>query len=538
MKLGRQFVLALPAALLLALPASAMAGNMLKGKVSGGKNYTLLVLGTDGTATTKKLGSSGKFQVKLPKGSSAVTLQLLKPTGTYFGPVVLAKKKSTAYLGLKTGTDLGTIKLKSGFAATTKSVAKAKLSTRITAAISSSGKPVGAGKLGVVKRSGSASAVTAATFGNGFGDNGAGQDTDTDGLPDAIDADDNGNLLLDGVDPATASTPASNSGLFSDLRVDMQSALNANATGISATQVSDFITQNLGMVFYFSTEPSLRTESGSTVDSADVDCLTLPYCTRGGGTAIISGVTESSASLPRGSLWTSYSPNGSGLPNLELINNDGQAAWAMGIQPHASTGQIQPGDTFQVQFRASSGVWVVPTTLATYFASVPALKSYEAGGGAVELTYPSPSASTITLPSGTNNLALTFWRPQRMPIPGVDSGTFVDAGHLHYGLTVQTNTQEFGCASDYSGLSSTLTNEPPASSDPSSSLFTLLDSADDGSPDAANTLSFTTDLRSCLSRNGVTPTPGSPITVALIGTGEPRTGGVDRAGIQFQVDLQ
>jgi hypothetical protein len=214
-----------------------------------------------------------------------------------------------------------------------------------------------------------------------------------------------------------------------------------------------------------------------------------------------------------------------------------------GVQPRATSAQIRPGDTYNVAFATAAGPIIVPTTLASYFVTTPALTSYSSGGATTQVSYPiapgtpgDGSGNPIVLES--ERLTLSFWRPQRLSVRGVERGTFRDMGHLHYGVTPGGLQQEISCAGSYSNLSSTLTAEPSNGVSPSqgAKLFPLADSAGDSSPDPSRTLSFTVDLGACLRAGGMDPA-GRTVELTLTAAGESRPGGQDRGAQNVAVRL-
>ena len=121
----RSLLLALTVAALLPASASASAPTV-SGTLAGGRGYTVIVLSPSGQSSKSAVAANGKFSAKVPgKGS---TLQLVKPNGAYFGPVVLGKagKKATVQLSAK-GGKLGRVSLKRGFATAKASVLSSHL---------------------------------------------------------------------------------------------------------------------------------------------------------------------------------------------------------------------------------------------------------------------------------------------------------------------------------------------------------------------------------------------------------------------------
>ena len=264
------------------------------------------------------------------------------------------------------------------------------------------------------------------------------------------------------------------------------------------------------MIWFF--DGGMFKQEGLTVTGAHVDCGTLLYCRRGDGTAIMGGLSESSPSTPRNVPWVSFSPDGSGLPNLDRVTmHDGRAVWATSIQPRVGTGDLRPGDAYDVVFNTSAGERHVPTVLAPYFVTTPAISTYAVGTApAVTVAYP-PTADTPgsgpsnpILLDATGKLSLTIWRPQRLAVPGAETGDFMDMGHLHYGLTGTTpdGRREVACAGYYSNLSPSLTETAAGGQDFGMSLFPLTDSGGDTVPSVVDTLSFTLDVAGCYGAAG------------------------------------
>ena len=542
--------------LALSLPAYGQAAGRrvsVDGRVAGGAGMTLLAVAPDGSAVRATLDRKGRFRVALPAATARdATLQLVHPSGSYFGPVVLASSRGRSYLALGgKSVDLGTLALRASWAVATRPLPASKLDATLFAAADGRGKPLGAGRLGLVrtpaaqkrKSQGVRGLAAALDEGQGSqsGHDGAGGDPDGDGIPNLVDADDNGNLVLDAVDPVSAQESASNAGLFSTLFLGFEQALNANAAGVTQQAIDAAIAgENMfGLVFYFDEARF----SGRTITGAHVDCFTLLYCRPGDGTAILGGVSESSPSLPRGSRWVEYNPDGSGYPNLERIDRgDGSpAAWVAGVGPRVATADIRPGDMFSVVFGSDAGPITIPTSLSGYFVTTPAILSYASGGAATAVSYPVPAAAPGTranpLVLSATQLTLTFWGPQRAAIPGAESGSYIDMGHLRYGVvpSIAGASGEFGCSGFYSSLSPTL-SEVASSSDPATDLFPLRDSAGDAAPDLARTLSFAVDLGECLAARGIDPT-GLTLDLTLTAASEPRPGGMDRAAQTVSVRL-
>jgi hypothetical protein len=506
-----------------ATPALA-AGTKVSGRVKSGAGLTVVGLSADGTAVRQKLASSGKFALKLRSGRGA-TLHLLGKGGSYYGPIVLAKRGRAGYEALSgRSAVVGTVVLAGSYARAQKAPAAA-IDRSHTVILDGRGAPVGAARHGFVKLS--KRAQLAADQG---GTGATGGDADRDGLPDQLDLDANGNGTLDNYD---SSAKASGAGFFSELYTDLHSGFNVDANpAIDRAAIdSSMTTQNqFGLNFFFD-EGRL---SGQTITGAHVDCGTLVYCRRGDATATMDPAADAPAgAFAPGTRWATYDPDGSGFPNLMHWTRDGMGIWSMQIHPNVGSTHIQPGDTFDVVFDTAHGAIHVPTSLTAYFVTTPAIAAWGSTAPTNKLSYPVNDNSAFAL--GGDMLTLSIWRPQRQAIPGAESGTFIDQGHLHYGVVLASldGRGEYGCGGHYSNLSSTLSAQP-VTEDKATQLTPLLDTANDAAPDRTNTLSFAVDLGACLRAQGVNPS-GQEFRATLMAAGESRPGGMDRAAQMFSV---
>jgi hypothetical protein len=164
-------------------------------------------------------------------------------------------------------------------------------------------------------------------------------------------------------------------------------------------------------------------------------------------------------------------------------------------------------------------------TVEFVFATVPALVSYDDGrGNAATLSYPiAPGPATNVLPvaarpNGDVIVKLTFWRPQRRPIPP-ESGEWVDIGRLGYGAQVAEGAEWSPCpqnafaSSDSNLAKGGLTGDEPA--DPAIGGFT--DLATDRPANPANTFTYTLNLTRCLASSGLSFGPGENRKFAFSG---------------------
>ncbi|MEA2129181.1 MAG: hypothetical protein QOJ85_2072 [Solirubrobacteraceae bacterium] len=528
----RRGIILLAVLAVVVLPASAAAATV-SGTLAGAHGYTVIALASDGQSSKSAVAANGRFSVRLPGRGS--TLQLVKPNGAYFGPVVLRKVGRKALLGLSAkGGKLGRVSLKRGFAAANAPV-KA-VSSKGAIRTTKSGAPLGAGNLGFVRMPVRANARSRASAAGTAAGDPPGADPDGDGVPSTFDADDNGNKTLDGVDRVTAKT--SNAGLFSDVQVMMARSVNANAGGINRAQIDAFVKNNTSLNFYL--DPAYA--RGATISSVDVDCGTLAYCRPGDGYATMGDGGNSPTGV-HDQRWTSLDANHDGFPDVPVNQNGGDRSHgeihSIEIKPNATTADLHAGDLFQLRFTTPGGVLTVPTALSLFFVSSPALASYDGGAGNVNIAYPANNSTAGSdsnpLPMSGDKITLTFWRPQRAGLGSEPD--FVDMGHLRYGIPIAVGNRELGCgASSFSALSPTLAPAPGASDGIYNQLFPLQDSADDAAPHPANTLKLTFDIGGCMRANGIDPT-GQQIRLPLEAVAASRPGGTDRTAQTIAVCL-
>ena len=547
MKLSTNKTLLLISLVGIFLASSATAQSVaLKGTVKGAAGYTIVLLNKDGSSSTKALTSKGAFNfsgVKLSKLKNA-SLELVGTDGRFFGPVVLGKKGKKVSInfagknpdGGKT-INLGKISLKSGFAIASSSLNSALyVSPKITA--DSTGKPSGAGRSGIVSSSStsnhrSAHAVLAASASN------PGDDPDRDGIVSALDADDNGNGILDSADPASAGTDTP----YVGINFDFRRTLNANVrSGLSNELIDEMVSAEnaFGSTFFISLPQTSNVDGGYLVCSE-----ALSYCRPNNPLGYSGGVSESSNAYrgPMSSLL-----NSAGYPILERISVGGNPAVVLSIQPRVGRDSFRAGDLYRVVLTSGSTEVSSRTfTLPPYFISVPALKDYTANSATTTVAYDSVTPTSGSIPGTSQGdpivlgsdglLSVNFWRPQREPVG--DEVGYQDFGSLNYGVIIE-NAQAT-CAGYYTNVSSDLVEDTtPLGQEDSplanrgANITPLVDQVIDRPASASNLLSFTVDLKSCLARSG-----GSPGTysVTLSAAGSDLTGGRNTANQFFYVTI-
>lgn len=561
-------------------PAAGAVGP-ISGKLSQPR-YTVIALAGNGNARTV-FAAGGNFSLVPPAATS--TLHLRAPDGTYAGPVVLgekpvnvagartevrraksklrrvkrnlretreegqhvrrakrrvrkakrrlaraelgleqaqlkqAQRPNRAILGVRDGTALGDVEIRSAGYAKTARLEEAQLdATQLARA--RNGVPVGAGVFGRV--------VSPHLPGRVPGD------ADVDGVPDALDIDDDGDLLLDNFEERSAGAraaqfgPGGPVGLSSGLeQVRINQTMNANAAALTVADI-DEVLKTIGRL-------QLGILPGdASPNSPELDCRGLIYCSLGG-----TG-RRGFAGSPPPPFPECCDPDADGAGTMLSWNGTTPDFF---IAPHgATTAQVGTGDVL-IERVLRDGVEIpFAATLQFVFATVPAVVSYSdtagncaqvagtAGTCATTFSYPvAPPGSDCSKPgcpgglgtegngfpvasgpSGDMEVTLTFWRPQRTPVPP-ETAQWIDIGGL-------THIAAFGC--DENGCGNK--NCPPAAySTPAGSELTLrtlpiqgaglADSAPDREANPQNTFTYTVNLSECL-RDPRGPAANAPLT--------------------------
>jgi hypothetical protein len=502
--------------------------------------YTVLALAASGR-TRSAVATHGRFRLRPP--ARRVTLQLRAPDGVYAGPIVVGRDGKLAIVGVRAGAKLGRIvvKARKGYAKPKRNVAAKWLDPK-RAARARDGVPIGAGNFGRVRSRHA---------------RGPASDPDLDGIPNPLDVDDDGDLVLDDND-RSASAGASEAArasqlpvephIFSILSLYLDQTVNANAASLTDQQIdaafSSFGSLNVVVL------PG---------DSNELDCGALTYCSRG-GTGRIPAYQLPRSEWPRfpeccdpdGDGFGTLTPTGPGVPGAPL----GGVAIAHG----ATTSQMGTGDVLIQRVTADGVETQFPYALDYVFATVPALVSYNDGqGSAATIQYPVPPPDPETGrggalgtrenpipvaagPDGNVVLKLTFWRPQRRPIAGetclppagrpCSPSDWIDIGGLDYTAAVS----DMGSACPQSAFSSTDPSLTPPTVETSvfnSGRGGFVDLAADRPAKPTNTLTYTLDLTQCLVANGVSFNPGEERGIDFQGI-SPNFGGVADQSVFFR----
>jgi hypothetical protein len=517
-------------AVLLTLPVSAAAKSMpITGKLSK-RGYTVIALDAQGQATSV-VAKKGKF--KLRPRANKVTLQLRAPNGTYAGPIVVqgggsgkakkskkGKKSKRVIVGVKAGASLGKIKVKPGKGfSLAEGVAKKSLDTKRTAT-AKKGVPIGAGNFG---------RVAVAKL------NGPTSDIDLDGVPAPLDIDDDGDLVLDDVDPnptvpgvaRAAQAPGSgnffaanftqlfelgNFGVAQPFNAPHTQPVNASAPNLSDAQIEAAL-RDAGKV-----------AAGVGFDSAELDCGGLSYCSAG-GTGRYSNQRSPDPSFetyPNAPPFPACcDPDGDGFGSLDVMPGGGSTIFLL---HGANSDQIRAGDQLLMKgpVHGSGEQAEATTTLATTFATPPALASYTDGlndqgqGETHPVTYPITPGSALPVRDGPDadsdvEVKLTFWRPQRRAIPADPAGSkWMDVGGLmHFvgapGGDLSCPTSTF---SDWDPILEP--SQQPAGAPGNPIIPVFLDKYTDHPADRNVTFSYTLNLTQCAVAQGSGFDPGAP----------------------------
>ena len=256
----------------------------ITGKLSK-RDYTVIALAENGKAATVQV-KGHRFRLRPP--APQVTLHLRAPDGTYAGPVVLGRAsggngkasatgkkgkraRGSVVVGVEAGANLGKIGVHPG-----KGYAKVRKQPRkfvdaeLVARATKKGVPIGNGlNVGLVRSKAK----------------GHGSDPDLDGVPNSLDIDDDGDLILDSYDTpgqargsrdATRSLDSPSATPFMDAFTSLFAggADAVNVNGGSSDQQIDASVQNhaqLGILW-----------GGVDPGSAELNCGALIYCRSGG----------------------------------------------------------------------------------------------------------------------------------------------------------------------------------------------------------------------------------------------------------------
>lgn len=557
----------------LCVPLSAgvagAAGMKVSFTMSGAEqNASVLLIGSNVAlkvpATAKSATLSKKFYDTRTKKYS-FSVHVVKGDGTYGGPVVFGlsgvRGKYSTNVTSASAVSLGKVSVKSDGWSKSSKLLKKGLYAKLLRNTLSGGKPRGSGSVGVVKSAGVWATAAAAMAGVtcGTADQTLGTDCDADGVPNAVDVDDNNNGVLDLADQKTSTFESQKLLPWSTLYLEiggMQKNLNANLANVTSADIDAVMggpTGTFSVAIFLNLPPG----ESSGYDAVWVDCGTLSYCAKDSGSAL-TGPPSGLVGKQWGALWcrtplnsggycsenhpwreypgtifdqsnngTKVDPSGGAVWNgLTRFVNGSDPVWSGGIIPNVGSGlldKVKVGDPYVLNLRSSNGtVTQRPMSLGAFFVTVPVVRTMQTESETVTVDYAAPT------PKGSNSnpfivgedgrMTVSFYRPQRAAIDGADpaGADFVDLGGLRYGFILNAeggswsalkatgNQREIGCSSAAGGAYTAVPGEMSRTpdSDPNTeyhfNLWPLTDMFTDATPDPARFVTVTFDMKACI----------------------------------------
>ncbi|MGH2838670.1 MAG: hypothetical protein ACRDJY_10055 [Thermoleophilaceae bacterium] len=470
---------------LLAMSGDSAARKPITGKLSA-RGYTVIALTAGGEA--RAVRARPKFKVR--PLAATVTLHLRARSGKYAGPVVLRRKEKRVVMGVKPGARLGKIKVEKGYGLVAHRPRGRWLDLDVTAR-ARKGVPRGARNLGRVR------SELPKRHPRG--------DRDVDGVPDELDIDDDGDLVIDKLDRSrrgrAAQAPRDPFDLASGMGVPFEQTANVNA-GSTDAQI-DTVLPEFGYLLL----------AVPTADSVELDCAALTYCSLGG-----TGRVGNQA-FP-----ACCDGDGDGLGTL-TPGLGGAYGQQVKLDHRATSAQIRAGDVLIERLR-TGGVDTALTDMHQFiFSTTPALASFRGETGATTtVSYPvSPGApgtggNGFTVADGPDagsevSVTVTLWRPQRRPTstsecaqpsPTCGQTEWIDVGGLDYTASsreaqpVDPNGAGWCPQSSFSALGPGLTAGFP---DPGGGGFR--DNTPSRQASVGNTFTYKLNLTDCLKSYGL-----------------------------------
>ena len=499
------------AVFLVVLPATAVTKRAAISGMLSKPGYTVIALAANGNATSAR-ASHGGFSLRPP--ADRVTLQLRAPNGIYAGPVVIGSGRhgARAIVGVRAGARLGRIAIdvRRGYARVARRVAKRWVDTSRWAR-ARKGVPIGAGNFGRVRSKPPRHPPPG--------------DLDADGVPDRLDVDTNGNLILNDVDRSTLSRARTaqaespfwiGTSLFGGWYGNVVN-VDANAGAVTDADIDRSLAKNeyvsIGIV---PGSPELDCGGAPDPNNPQGWIGGLSYCTRGGTGAMVLTVPTYPTFEP---FPACCDPDGNGYGTLTNTSPPVPPPGIFSLKPNATSSQIRTGDVL-IQRVTSNGVSTdTPTMLPFVFATAPALAAYDDGqGDKATIRYPPVDPMTApgthgngfpvaAGPNGDAAVTLTFWRPQRRSIPP-EPGAWTDIGKLTY----WANIESVGASNVPGGnidcpKSAYSVNDPNLTLSPDGNPG-VTDLSTDQPANPANTITYTLNITNCLAAVGVAWNPG------------------------------
>ncbi|MFM9131319.1 MAG: hypothetical protein ACKORY_01075 [Actinomycetota bacterium] len=208
-------------------------------------------------------------------------------------------------------------------------------------------------------------------------------------------------------------------------------------------------------------------------------------------------------------LFSSCDPDKDGLPNVipsKATLADG-SSWMNEIKPRMpGPDGMKVGDTIRYKFNDGTGKMVTSSSqvISGVIQTAPSVRTFQVGTApavtlhAADGTYVIPN--DLKNPSA-NTLTLTFWRPQRAPLPSESS--WQDVGGLFYNVSGPRG----GCTITAAATSAGATLAVTSVTRGDKSFSTITDTTADASPDPGNYIQVTVDVTNC---KAASAQPGQP----------------------------
>lgn len=492
-------------AVLAASSAAAARPPAITGTLSQ-RGLMVIAVATNGKATVAR-APAGTFRIRPP--TDRVSLHMRRSDGRYAGPIVLASvnRGRRALVGVTAGARLGriTVSARRGYGRVARRPAARWIATTLWAR-AKGGIPIGARVFGRVRSKPPRAAAPG--------------DRDVDGLPQPLDIDDDGDLVLDNLERRSGARAAQVSGFDTGLTLMNVLPLGSDAINANAGSTVAQSDEALAMTGYLIV-------SEVAGDTAELDCGQLSYC-RAGGTGRVFGYPGQFFEWPR--FPECCDPDGDGQGTIARNPSLSRPMAGMFLHHGATTAQMKTGDVLIERVTTRGVETAHPAILQYVFATVPALVSYSDNARdrhAANIVYPvGPNPAPYPVASGPGGdvvVQLRFWRPQRQRITGeAGTGPWTDIGGLTYTVGPQSATApQIVCSQDtLSQASPELTLPPTGFLGPDGTGRPgggFRDSAPDRPADPAKRFGFTVNLSRCLSSRGASWAPNQDLTVAFRG---------------------
>lgn len=557
--------------LVTASPIQGAAAVTVTGKLgAAASGWKVVMVGAGGQSLVSAVDAGGSFSLRTSAtAAKRATLQMVDSSNRYVGPIVIGKEKvgkSTCSHHQLAGKSvkLGTLKLNTaqGFAIPAKAPVSTVHTRSAVLAKGTSGQPLSAGTAGIVKvttaqMNACGKAVKGTSIATSQDANMAmGGDLDNDGLPNALDADDDGDQEVDAVDKTTTES----AGMNPWIAVRSTNPLfNASvSTGLTPENVNSVLgtSGNYSIQFFVSNRNLLGQTSLNGVKWVWVDCGNLVYCGGSAPTATNTNThlqnsntgvawktynggfrVESTGSPATSGLDTSLGTNPGGNGNALYLGNrntgndpGGSVYWQASVFPNQGVNtltNVKPGDVYTLRFGTDDGEKSVTMMLNPHAVTVPGLTTVNGAaytGGALK-------------PDSSGKLALKFFRPQRLATTG-ETGTFKDMGGLRYGIIFMGQMDTPCDIATYSAYDAFTAATGADASDMGNRLAPLTDkqTTDSDTSASATQLSFTIDVRSCIGAATYdAAAAGTSWGIQLNASGQMLTGGMNRASLDLTV---